>query len=294
MITPAVAVALLALAPQSEREETLTVGRGAIEVHLPGHETALSREQILAWVKASAESVADYYGKFPVEKVRLDISARRGTGVRNGRTTGGQRIRIEVGADAREQELKDDWVLTHEMIHLAFPDLDAKYAWMYEGLATYVEPIARVRTGRMSVETMWKETLQGMPKGTPGPRDEGLDGTKSWGRTYWGGAFFWMKADLEIRARSGNKASLQTALRGILDAGGDGTKHWGVDDVIWKGDDATGTTVLRELYKEMGQAATKTDLPALWKDLGVELRGEELVVDDQAPRASLRRALTAK
>jgi len=294
MITRAITVALLTFVPQPEREETLKVGRGEIEVHLPGRETALSREQILAWVRASAESVADYYGKFPVEKVRLDISARRGTGVRNGRTTGGRRIQVEIGADAREQELKDDWVLTHEMIHLAFPDLDTKYAWMYEGLATYVEPIAGVRTGRMSVETMWKETLQGMPKGTPGPKDEGLDGTKSWGRTYWGGAYFWMKADLEIRERSGSKASLQTALRGVLDAGGDGTKHWGVDDVIWKGDDATGTTVLRELYKEMGQATYKPDLSALWKDLGVELRGEELVVDDQAPRASLRRALTAK
>ncbi len=294
MIRRGVAVVLLALAPQSEREETLTVGRGEIEVHLPGREIVLSREQVLAWVRASAESVADYYGKFPVEKVRLDISARRGTGVGNGVTTGGRRIRIEVGADAREQALKDDWVLTHEMIHLAFPDLDSKYAWMYEGLATYVEPIARVRTGRMSVETMWKEALQGMPKGTPEPGDKGLDGTKSWGRTYWGGAYFWMKADLQIRERGGNKASLRTALRGILDAGGDGTKHWGVDDVIGKGDDATGTTVLRELYQEMGRSGYKADLPALWKDLGVELRGEELVVDDRAPRASLRRALTAK
>jgi hypothetical protein len=287
-------VLLLALAPQSEGEETLNVGGGEIEVHLPGRDTALSREAILAWVKASAESVADYYGKFPVAKVRLEITVRRGGGVQNGRTTGGQRIQVQVGSDAREQDLKDDWVLTHEMIHLAFPDLDSKYAWMYEGLATYGEPIARVRTGRMNVKRMWKETLEGMPKGVPGPQDGGLDGTKSWGRTYWGGAYFWMKADLEIREGTGNKASLRTALRGILDAGGDGTQHWGVDDVIRKGDDATGTTVLRDLYKEMGQAAATPDLPALWKDLGVDLKGEELVFDDQAPRASLRRALTAK
>ena len=289
-----VVLALAALAPQSEREVTVRVRGSEVEVVLPSRDAELPQEQILAWVRGCAETVADYFGKFPVDKVRLEISTRRGGGVRNGRTFGGRLIKIQIGTSAREQELKDDWVLTHEMIHLAFPDLDTKYAWMYEGLATYVEPIARVRTGRMSVETMWKETLQGMPKGMPGPRDEGLDGTKSWGRTYWGGAYFWLKADLEIRERSGNKASLQTALRGILDAGGDGTQHWGVDDVIRKGDDATGTTVLRELYKEMGPAATSTDLSALWKDLGVELRGEELVVDDRAPRASLRRALTAK
>src|SRR5579883_2607639 len=127
----AIAVVLLALAPPPEGEETLTVGRGEIEVHLPARRTALSREQILAWVRASAESVADFFGKFPVEKVRLDVSARRGTGVRNGLTVGGRRIQVEVGSEAREQELQDDWVLTHEMVHLAFPDLDTEYAWMY-------------------------------------------------------------------------------------------------------------------------------------------------------------------
>jgi hypothetical protein len=64
--------------------------------------------------------------------------------------------------------------------------------------------------------------------------------------------------------------------------------------VIWKGDDATGTTVLRDLYKEIGQASFTPDLAALWKRLGVDLRGDVLVLDDQAPAAWLRRALTAR
>src|SRR5690348_3891850 len=106
MLLRSAIVALLALAPLSEREEILNVGGGEIEVRLPGRDTALSREQILAWVKASAESVADYYGKFPVPKVRLEITTHRGGGVRNGRTTGGQRIQVQVGSDAREQDLK--------------------------------------------------------------------------------------------------------------------------------------------------------------------------------------------
>lgn len=294
MTLAAVFVVLLAPALQSEREATVKVGDSEIEVTLPTRDLSLSHDQILDWVRGCAESVANYFGKFPVAKVRLDVSARRGGGIRNGRTYGGLQIKIQIGTEAREQDLKDDWVLTHEMCHLAFPDLDTKYAWMYEGYATYVEPIARIRTGRLSVASMWKETLEGMPKGLPDPGDGGLDGTHSWGRTYWGGAYFWLRADLEIRERTKSKSSLQTALRGILAAGGDGTQHWGVDDVIWKGDDATGTTVLRDLYKEIGQAEYRPDLPALWKRLGVELRGEEVVFDDQAPGAGLRRALTSK
>ncbi|HLY08384.1 MAG TPA: hypothetical protein VKW04_03655 [Planctomycetota bacterium] len=286
--------ALLALAPQSEREVSVRIGEGEIEVVLPSRETALSREQILGWVKGCGETVADYFGKFPVDQVRLEISARRGDGVRNGRTWNGALIRIQIGTTAKAEELRDDWMLTHEMCHLAFPDLDTKFAWMYEGYATYVEPIARVRSGRMTVETMWKETLEGMPKGLPEPKDPGLDGTRAWGRTYWGGAYFWMKADLEIRDRTKNKASLGTALRAILQAGGNGAQRWTPDQVVEKGDEATGTTVLRELYKELGQACCSPDFPALWKQLGVERRGEEIVFDDQAPKAALRRALTAK
>ena len=64
--------------------------------------------------------------------------------------------------------------------------------------------------------------------------------------------------------------------------------------MVGKGDDATGTSVLRDLYKGIGQACCTPDLPALWKQLGVERRDGELVFDDQAPRAALRRALTAK
>jgi hypothetical protein len=294
MTIPALVLALAALAPQSEREATVKIGDGEIEVKLPSRDLTLTSDQILAWVRACGESVSDYFGKFPVAQVRLDISARRGGGIQNGRTYNGQRIRIQLGTATTVEELRDDWVLTHEMCHLAFPDLDTKYAWMYEGYATYVEPIARVRAGRMSVETMWKEALEGMPKGMPGPKDEGLDGTKSWGRTYWGGAYFWMMADLEIRERTRNKVSLQTALRGILAAGGDGSQRWTVDDVIGKGDEATGTTVLRELYNEMGQRCCTPDLPALWKRLGVDLRDGTLVLDEKAPQAELRRALTSK
>jgi hypothetical protein len=290
----AAALLLASLLAQSARETVVKIRESEIEVVLPSRELALRREQVLDWVKGCAETVADYFGKFPVEKVRIEISARRGGGIRGGRTWNGRLIRIQLGTTAREDDLKSDWMLTHELCHLAFPDLDEKFAWMYEGCATYVEPIARVRSGRMTPEALWKETLDGMPKGLPGPQDEGLDGTTAWGRTYWGGAYFWMKADLGIRDRTKNKCSLQTALRGILGAGGDGTKNWTVAEVIEKGDAATGTTILLELYKEMGNAPYTPDLPALWKQLGVERHGDGIVVDDQAPQSSLRRSLTER
>jgi hypothetical protein len=37
--------------------------------------------------------------------------------------------------------------MVHEMVHTALPDMPDRYAWLSEGLAVYVEPVARVQAG---------------------------------------------------------------------------------------------------------------------------------------------------
>jgi hypothetical protein len=44
-------------------------------------------------------------------------------------------------------QLNEDWELTHEMIHLAFPDMARNQHWIEEGISVYVEPIACVQAG---------------------------------------------------------------------------------------------------------------------------------------------------
>jgi len=286
-------VAVLALL-QADREVAVPIRDSEVTVVFPTQPLSVSRDQVVAWVKACGDTMVDYFGKFPVEKVRLELSSKGKGGVKGGRTWNGRLIRIELGSATSEAGLRDDWMLTHEFCHLSFPDLDEKFAWVYEGMAVYTEPIARVRSGRMKAPQMWKETLEGMPKGLPGPSDGALDGTTAWGRKYWGGALFWLRADLGIREKTKGAATLQTALRGILAAGGNGTQKWSPAEIMKKGDEATGTTVLQDLYREMGLAPYKADLPSLWKELGVAKDGADVVVDDQAPQAELRKALTSR
>jgi hypothetical protein len=64
----------------------------------------------------------------------------------------GGRITIRVGSDTSPSELASDWMLTHEMVHLAFPSVDEKHHWIEEGIATYVEPIARIRVGDLTAD----------------------------------------------------------------------------------------------------------------------------------------------
>lgn len=85
-------------------------------------------------------------------------------------------------------DLRRDWVVAHELVHLGFPSVDESHHWMEEGLATYVEPIARARAGQLLAAKVWSDLVEGLPQGLPAPGDRGLDHTPTWGRTYWGGA----------------------------------------------------------------------------------------------------------
>ncbi len=167
----------------------------------------------------------------------------------------------------------NDWMLTHEMIHLAFPSVADEHHWIEEGISTYVEPIARIRASHMKEEQMWADLIRDMPKGQPQAGDEGLDRTHTWGRTYWGGALFCFDADVEIRRQTQNKKGLQDALRGILDAGGNITQDWELTKALKVGDQATGTTVLTDLYNQMKDKPVTVDLQEKWQQLGIEWDG---------------------
>jgi hypothetical protein len=272
----------------------MTVGGGKIDITLPDEQMKLSREELLNWVKASASTVASYYGKFPIPHLTLRIRSTNGSGIRHGVTYArdGGLILISVGRDADVPDTKDDWVLVHEMIHLAFPSMNDDHHWIEEGISTYVEPVARVRMDRMSLDEMWHTFIRDMPKGEPAEGDQGMDVTHTWGRTYWGGAIFCLVADVRIHEHTKNRKGLQDALRGILNAGGNINEDWEIEKAFDAGDKATGTTVLRDLYKEMSNKPVKVDLDALWQKLGVSLKDHTVEYNDKAPEANIRKAIT--
>jgi hypothetical protein len=215
------AVAFITLLASASAEE-LKVPGALIELEFIASPSAAWRGVALRWIENSARAVSTYYGKFPVPRTRLRIASCPGTKPRGGTAFGwkGPLITISLGRDATAATLGDDWLLTHEMIHLALPSLPDQHHWLEEGLATYVEPIARARAAILTPEQAWAELVNGLHQGQPEVGDRGLDHTPTWGRTYWGGALFCLRADVAIRQRTGNRLGLEHALRGILAAGG--------------------------------------------------------------------------
>ncbi|HEY2499404.1 MAG TPA: hypothetical protein VGK24_20270 [Candidatus Angelobacter sp.] len=273
----------------------LKVSGASIDVTLPDGAMKLSRDELLGWVKASAAAVANYYGHFPVPHLTLKIRSSSGSGIRHGVTypKDGGLILISVGNEADVAATKDDWVLVHEMIHLAFPSMPDDQHWIEEGISTYVEPVARARTGGMTAAEVWRAFVIDMPKGEPGDGDQGLDKTHTWGRTYWGGAMFCLAADVRIRERTKDHKGLEDALRGINNSGGNITEDWDIEKALAIGDKATGTTVLRDLYKEMRDKPAPMDMDQLWKKLGIALKDGTVIFNDKAPEASIRKAITS-
>lgn len=269
------------------------MGGATIQVDFAEGELELGRPAILEWVRSAAKAVSTYYGRFPVKKARvLVIPAPGRDGVFHGTTWGGRGgfpgfTRISVGQKTTAQELGEDWMMTHELTHMAFPDLPDENHWMEEGLATYVEPIARVQAGELDAKSIWPEIMDGMPKGEPQAGDEGLDRTHTWGRTYWGGALFCLVADVEIRKETKNRRGLQDALRAIVAAGGTIDREWPLERALAIGDNATGTHVLSSMYAEWSRKPVDVDLDRLWKELGIRRDGNG-VEFERAPLAAAR------
>jgi hypothetical protein len=298
------ALLFLLLAGRASSQDALEpaqirAGGASIQVTFAPGKLDATRDTVLAWISNAANAVSEYFGRFPVEQARVLVRPAEGrAGVFHGTTFGGAHLftRISVGQATTPEQLSDDWMMTHELIHMAFPDVSGRsdeHHWMEEGMATYIEPIARAQIGRMKPERVWGDFERDMPQGLPQAGDQGLDRTSTWGRTYWGGALFWLLADIEIREATHNQKGLQDAMRGILAAGGNISEDWPVERVVEVGDKATGTTVLADLYAQMKATAVHTDLDEMWRRLGVEVKNGAVTLQDRAPLAEIRKAITA-
>jgi hypothetical protein len=248
---------------------------------------------IVTWIRRSMTIVARYYGQFPAKQLRIQIAVRDGNRVRHGTTYGTSVpfIRLELGRDVTADELRNDWVLVHEMVHLALPEVGDDHRWFTEGLSTYIEGIARVQAGELAAERVWTEQVRSMPKGLPGPGDKGLDRTHTWGRTYWGGALFCLLADVEIRNKTANRAGLRDAMRAVMRETGGIAFNVPIDRVLRIGDEATNTTVLQDLYAQMKDQPFSPDLQELWQRLGIRVNGDSVELQDDSPLAATREAI---
>lgn len=286
----------LCVSANAQGNSQLQIGGATIDITLESTPPEDLHKLVLNWIATAARAVTTYYAKFPVPHVGIAVNFHDGEGINSGHAFGWEHahISISVGRSTTAADFVDDWTMTHEMVHLAFPSVPQPHHWIEEGLATYVEPIARARAGDLLPQRVWGDMVDAMPQGLPKSGDHGLDFTHTWGRTYWGGALFCLMADIEIRRRTGNRLGLEDAMRGILKAGGSIEVEWPLARALETADQAVGVPVLEELYNRMKATPVTPDLNKIWNDLGVERQAGTVIFDDATPLAPIRRAITAR
>ena len=276
--------------------ERLKAGKSTVEVSIAAGAVDLGRPAVVDWIDKAVRAVETFYGRFPVPEARVEVQPVEGRqSVFNGVTFG--RVptltRISVGSQINQEKLNEDWVMTHELVHLAFPSVPRRHHWIEEGLSTYIEPLARLHLKQISEDVFWRDMIRDMPQGLPKEGDRGMDFTHTWGRTYWGGALYCLQAEVAIREKTSNKRGLQHALRGILEKIGSIQEDSEIEPVLAAGDKATGTQVMTELYGRMKDQPEPMDLPELWKALGVSWVDGRISYHDKARLAAVRRAIVA-
>lgn len=278
-------------ARSAETREQIRLSGGHIEVRLEAGRYAVTRDEILDWIKEAGEAVEAYYGGLPMDRIIVTVGSGRGDRI-GGHAYGWKRtVSLTLGPRVTRADLAKDWVAAHELIHMAFPDVRDRHQWIKEGLSTYVERIARARTGGRDEKGMWADLNRKLPQGLPRAGDRGLDHTQTWGRVYWGGALFCFLADVEIRRRTNNEYGLEDALRAIVAAGGTLNHQWRIEEALAIGNEAVGVPVLSELYDRMKDRPFTPDLDRLWADLGVVRSGSGVRLVEDAPLAEVRRAI---
>ncbi len=276
--------------------ETMTLpaadnGTATLDIALLDGALAVSRPELLDWIRKIALAHVAYWQGFTSSRVLLTVVPVPGRpGVVFGRVVpgGGVSVMLQVGARASVPQLWDDWILPHEFVHTGMPMITGRATWFMEGAATYVEPVIRARAGFKREAEVWREWIEQMPRGL-----SALQSGMSSGSPYWGGGLFMLLTDIEIRRATSGAKGLEDCLRGALRAGGDRTpaERWPLSTFAARCDAALGTAVMATMLERHLGKPVEVDLPALWRDLGVRLTADGVATDDSAPLAWIRRIL---
>jgi hypothetical protein len=265
------------------------IGAARLDVHLLSPQVHPREAATLDWIRESAHAVAQYYGEFPSQVTAVFVSDRDYHGSQMG--IGGSSVVLGMNPGSTTGGSGRSWIAVHEMVHVGFPATGRKHRWATEGIATYVESVARCQAGLISRDSLWRLFLERLELGNPRSGDRGLDRTPTWARTYWGGALFWFLADVNWLRKTNGEKGLKEALRGLVARGGNSAEYWPLRDILRGMDAATDTNVVTDLYEQHAFSPTTVDLNHLFARLGVTKKGDEISYHDEAPEAPLRRII---
>jgi hypothetical protein len=285
-------------------EKPIPLAGGTLRLSIVDGADAAQRRALETWIAKISRANLSAYGRLPLSDVQLLVVpiGRSDEAVEFGQSTRGQGNALTLFVDVAQPEsaFDHDWVAVHELSHLFHPYLGDRGSWLAEGLATYYQNVLRARAGMLTPEQAWAALDDGFARGRASTRDDemtlesasmGENGRSNFGRIYWAGTAFWLEVDLDLRAASRNRLSVDEAMRRFDACCLPSYRLWKPEDFVAKLDALLDTDVFRKRFAEFKDARTFPDLAPVYRDLGIVREGHALSYDDRAPAADVRSAI---
>jgi hypothetical protein len=284
---------------------------GVLEVTALGNDAPPA--QLQAWLLASANAVAGLSGKFPVPRLGVLVCAQPAPRpvLVGFFSRGGGPIALFFVASQASDVTSDDhestgrWAITHELAHAWLPAVTTEDAWFNEGLATWHQDVLARRAGLIANdESYWNGVLRGLDTGAARAKEDGLSlrdasarmhDARSYQHAYWGGVALLLVAEVQARQQG---ASIDDVVLFLRRRFPQDDRPRGALELLAIAEREGGPVALaarawRTAYERAADAPFPDARPAL-EALGVRRDAAGvLVLDDEAPLAYLRRALTA-
>jgi hypothetical protein len=256
--------------------------------------------KFIDWIAENAASVAAVHGRIPQESPQVLVVP---IGPRSEPVPwahvirgGGAAVEFFVDETRSLQEFRFDWTAPHELSHLLLPLVSSRDRWLSEGLASYYQNVLRARDGRLTEEQAWQKLHAGFERGRKATHGATLEQATRSGRgatmrVYWSGAAMMLKADARLRALSGGRWSLDTALGALAGCCMEPAKSWRAEEILEELDRLTGHRVFREVFEDHVQDRAFPDLGPVYRQLGLREGSPSVSVVAGAPWSDIRQSI---
>jgi hypothetical protein len=285
--------------PQLQR---FTAAGTEIELAVLDAPVAATAEGLRDWATDAAQSVALLYGTFPRDRLQIVVvPVQRGGGTiyfgAAGRG-GGAGVYILMDSAARDDELPGTWTTVHELLHHGMPFVAE--AWMAEGWVSYYTEVVRTRMGHRTEREGWQALAEAFARGRRDGRamplqqlSDQMHSTYAYQGVYWGGAAIGFILDVALREDSNGDVSLDDAMRELRRCCGDALVKWKASELLARLDDWYGKPLFTTTAREHLERSSFPPVEESLARIGVQVTAGEVVLDDDHPRAELRRAIMA-
>lgn len=259
-------------------------------------------EEILVWLESSTNALISVYGRLPRSNLRIEvspISAYSKDPIPWAQVTRGDpdTVKFYIDAMASGEDLVNNWTSYHELSHLLIPYRGWGDMWFSEGLASYYQNLLQVRAGVLNEQTMWQKLHDGFKRGQDNLRPELtlaelspiMRESRSFMRVYWSGAWYFLKADVELRKRSDGVMTLDTVLGELNNCCRDDPLS--AKQIVTRLDSFSESTLFSDLFATAGASRAIPSVDDLWSDLGIASDGETVSFVANHPGTKLRRGI---